>query len=150
MKHVFYRILVAASLLFLLPNLSMSQDLKGIWKLVSGDNTSREAARYKVFDKAGNYYNVDAFLEKVVDVSPEIKNQSSKAPFCPCRITRSGTYNVVSKGVYCENLKYEYGNTVNAIVPISYRIEGKTMILVFLLGRDTCREVYQKVSAIGK
>lgn len=35
------------------------------------------------------------------------------------------------------------------LVPISYRIDGKRMTLLFQLGNSVYREVYQKVSKLG-
>lgn len=72
------------------------------------------------------------------------------AYFCPYKITRSGEYNIIAEGLYCEVLHNEYGRTASALVPISYRIDGKRMTLLFQLGNSVYREVYQKVSKLGK
>ena len=52
MKGNLCKILLAVSFLFLMPNLCMSQNLKGIWRLVQNDATS-QVTRYKVLDKEG-------------------------------------------------------------------------------------------------
>ena len=57
MKKQFCKILLAVSFLFLVPALCMSQNLKGIWKLVQSEGSS-QVVRYKVLDKDGNYFNV--------------------------------------------------------------------------------------------
>ena len=62
MKGNLCKILLAVSFLFLMPNLCMSQNLKGIWRLVQNDATS-QVTRYKVLDKDGNYFNVDAYIK---------------------------------------------------------------------------------------
>ena len=62
----------------------------------------------------------------------------------------SGEYNIIAEGLYCEVLHNEYGRTASALVPISYRIDGKRMTLLFQLGNSVYREVYQKVSKLGK
>ena len=41
MKTKFCKILLAVSFLFLVSDLCMSQNLKGIWKLVQSDDTSQ-------------------------------------------------------------------------------------------------------------
>lgn len=147
MKRKFCKILLAVSFLFLVPNLCMSQNLKGIWKLVQNDETS-QVVRYKVLDKDGSYYNVDAYIKKAVDT--DSGNRSSKGVFCPYKITRSGEYSIIAKGLYCEKLRNEHGRPANAMVPISYRIDGKKMTLLFQLGNSVYREVYQKVSELGE
>ena len=53
MKKQFCKILLAVSFLFLVPALCMSQNLKGIWKLVQSEGSS-QVVRYKVLDKDGN------------------------------------------------------------------------------------------------
>ena len=60
------------------------------------------------------------------------------------------TGSVCNKGLYCEKLRNEHGRSANAIVPISYRIDGKKMTLLFQLGNSVYREVYQKVPELGK
>ncbi|MCS2308523.1 hypothetical protein KQP77_17390 [Bacteroides thetaiotaomicron] len=125
----------------------MSQNLKGIWKLVQSEGSS-QVVRYKVLDKEGNYFNVDAYIKDAVDVSSG--SRSSDDVFCPYKITRSGEYIIIAKGLYCEKLRNEHGRSANAIVPISYRIDGKKMTLLFRLGNNVYREVYQKVSKLGK
>ena len=135
MKTKFCKILLAVSFLFLVSDLCMSQNLKGIWKLVQSDDTS-QVVRYKVLDKDGNYFNVDS--------------RNSDGVFCPYKITRSGEYSIIAKGLYCEKLRNEHGRSANAIVPISYRIDGKKMTLLFQLGNSVYREVYQKVPELGK
>ena len=62
MKKQFCKILLAVSFLFLVPALCMSQNLKGIWKLVQSEGSS-QVVRYKVLDKDGNYFNVDEFRQ---------------------------------------------------------------------------------------
>ncbi len=114
MKRQFCKILLAVSFLFLVPAFCMSQNLKGIWKLVQSEGSS-QVVRYKVLDKEGNYFNVDAYIKNAVDVSSG--SRSSDDVFCPYKITRSGEY--------CEKLRNEHGRSANAIVPISYRIDGK-------------------------
>lgn len=57
MKGNLCKILLAVSFLFLMPNLCMSQNLKGIWRLVQNDATS-QVTRYKVLDKEGKFYEV--------------------------------------------------------------------------------------------
>ena len=54
MKGNLCKILLAVSFLFLMPNLCMSQNLKGIWRLVQNDATS-QVTRYKVLDKKANF-----------------------------------------------------------------------------------------------
>ena len=125
MKTKFCKILLAVSFLFLVSDLCMSQNLKGIWKLVQSDDTS-QVVRYKVLDKDGNYFNVDAYVKNTVE------------------------YSIIAKGLYCEKLRNEHGRSANAIVPISYRIDGKKMTLLFQLGNSVYREVYQKVPELGK
>ena len=139
MKKQFCKILLAVSFLFLVPALCMSQNLKGIWKLVQSEGSS-QVVRYKVLDKDGNYFNVDAYIKDAVDVSSG--SRSSDDVFCP--------YSIIAKGLYCEKLRNEHGRSANAIVPISYRIDGKKMTLLFRLGNNVYREVYQKVSKLGK
>lgn len=146
MKKQFCKILLAVSFLFLVPALCMSQNLKGIWKLVQSEGSS-QVVRYKVLDKDGNYFNVDAYIKDAVDVSSG--SRSSDDVFCPYKITRSGEYSIIAKGLYCEKLRNEHGRSANAIVPISYRIDGKKMTLLFRLGNNVYREVYQKVSKLG-
>lgn len=87
MKKQFCKILLAVSFLFLVPALCMSQNLKGIWKLVQSEGSS-QVVRYKVLDKDGNYFNVDAYIKDAVDVSSG--SRSSDDVFCPYKITRSG------------------------------------------------------------
>ena len=145
MKRQFCKILLAVSFLFLVSDLCMSQNLKGIWKLVQSDDTS-QVVRYKVLDKDGNYFNVDAYVKNTVDID----GRNSDGVFCPYKITRSGEYSIIAKGLYCEKLRNEHGRSANAIVPISYRIDGKKMTLLFQLGNSVYREVYQKVPELGK
>ena len=147
MKRQFCKILLAVSFLFLVPAFCMSQNLKGIWKLDQSEGSS-QVVRYKVLDKEGNYFNVDAYIKDAVDVSSG--SRSSDDVFCPYKITRSGEYSIIAKGLYCEKLRNEHGRSANAIVPISYRIDGKKMTLLFRLGNNVYREVYQKVSKLGK
>lgn len=147
MKGKLCKVLLAVSFLFLVPAFCMSQNLKGIWKLVQNDETS-QMIRYKVFDKDGNYYNVDAYIKNAVDI--DSGNGSSKGVFCPYKITRSGEYSIMAKGLYCEKLRNEHGRLANASIPISYRIDGKKMTLLFQLGNSVYREVYQKVPELGK
>ena len=125
MKTKFCKILLAVSFLFLVSDLCMSQNLKGIWKLVQSDDTS-QVVRYKVLDKDGNYFNVDAYVKNTVDID----GRNSDGVFCPYKITRSGEYSIIAKGLYCEKLRNEHGRSANAIVPISYRIDGKKMTLL--------------------
>ena len=125
MKTKFCKILLAVSFLFLVSDLCMSQNLKGIWKLVQSDDTS-QVVRYKVLDKDGNYFNVDAYVKNAVDID----GRNSDGVFCPYKITRSGEYSIITKGLYCEKLRNEHGRSANAIVPISYRIDGKKMTLL--------------------
>ena len=120
MKGNLCKILLAVSFLFLMPNLCMSQNLKGIWRLVKN----------AMYLEAGN--------------------RGTGSVFCPYKITRSGEYNIIAEGLYCEVLHNEYGRTASALVPISYRIDGKRMTLLFQLGNSVYREVYQKVSKLGK
>lgn len=54
MKKQFCKILLAVSFLFLVPALCMSQNLKGIWKLVQSEGSS-QVVRYKVL---GNILNL--------------------------------------------------------------------------------------------
>ena len=136
MKKQFCKILLAVSFLFLVPALCMSQNLKGIWKLVQSEGSS-QVVRYKVLD-----------IKDAGDVSSG--SRSSDDVFCPYKITRSGEYSIIAKGLYCEKLRNEHGRSANAIVPISYRIDGKKMTLLFRLGNNVYREVYQKVSKLGK
>ena len=145
MKGNLCKILLAVSFLFLVSDLCMSQNLKGIWKLVQSDDTS-QVVRYKVLDKDGNYFNEDANVKNAVDID----GRNSDGVFCPYKITRSGEYNIIAEGLYCEVLHNEYGRTASALVPISYRIDGKRMTLLFQLGNSVYREVYQKVSKLGK
>ena len=72
MKKQFCKILLAVSFLFLVPALCMSQNLKGIWKLVQSEGSS-QVVRYKVLDKDGNYFNVDAYIKDAVDVSSAVR-----------------------------------------------------------------------------
>lgn len=65
MKGNLCKILLAVSFLFLMPNLCMSQNLKGIWRLVQNDATS-QVTRYKVLDKEGKFYNVDAYVKNAM------------------------------------------------------------------------------------
>ena len=65
MKGTLCKILLAVSFLFLMPNLCMSQNLKGIWRLVQNDATS-QVTRYKVLDKEGKFYNVDAYVKNAM------------------------------------------------------------------------------------
>lgn len=81
MKRQFCKILLAVSFLFLVPALCMSQNLKGIWKLVQSEGSS-QVVRYKVLDKDGNYFNVDAYIKDAVDVSSG--SRSSDDVFCGC------------------------------------------------------------------
>ena len=55
MKGNLCKILLAVSFLFLVSDLCMSQNLRGIWILVQSDDTS-QVVRYKVLDKDGNYF----------------------------------------------------------------------------------------------
>ena len=139
MKGNLCKILLAVSFLFLMPNLCMSQNLKGIQRLVQND---------KVLDKEGKFYNVDAYVKNAMYL--EAGNRGTGSVFCPYKITRSGEYNIIAEGLYCEVLHNEYGRTASALVPISYRIDGKRMTLLFQLGNSVYREVYQKVSKLGK
>lgn len=148
MKEKLGKILLAVTFLFLVPNLCMSQSLKGIWKLMQGELTSAQASRYKIFEKNGHYYNVDAYVRNAVDIGTDDSSSTSK--FCPYKITRSGEYSIIAKGVYCEKLQNEYGRQVREFVPISYRIEGKKMTLLFRLGNTNYQEIYQKVPALGR
>ena len=147
MKGILCKILLAVSFLFLVSDLCMSQNLKGIWKLVQSDDTS-QVVRYKVLDKDGNYFNVDAYVKNAMYL--EAGNRGTGSVFCPYKITRSGEYSIIAKGLYCEKLRNEHGRSANAIVPISYRIDGKKMTLLFQLGNRVYREVYQKVPELGK
>ena len=147
MKTKFCKILLAVSFLFLMPNLCMSQNLKGIWRLVQNDATS-QVTRYKVVDKECKFYNVDAYVKNAMYL--EAGNRGTGSVFCPYKITRSGEYSIIAKGLYCEKLRNEHGRSANAIVPISYRIDGKKMTLLFQLGNSVYREVYQKVPELGK
>ena len=65
MKRQFCKILLAVSFLFLVPAFCMSQNLKGIWKLVQSEGSS-QVVRYKVLDKEGNYFNVDAYIGRCI------------------------------------------------------------------------------------
>ena len=93
MKKQFCKILLAVSFLFLVPAFCMSQNLKGIWKLVQSEGSS-QVVRYKVLDKEGNYFNVDAYIKNAVDVSSG--SRSSDDVFCPYKITRSGEYSIIA------------------------------------------------------
>ena len=104
--------------------------------------------RYKVLDKEGKFYNVDAYVKNAMYL--EAGNRGTGSVFCPYKITRSGEYSIIAKGLYCEKLRNEHGRSANAIVPISYRIDGKKMTLLFQLGNSVYREVYQKVPELGK
>lgn len=140
--------LLAVSFLFLVPNLCFSKGLEGIWKLIPSEKST--TIRYKVFDKAGNYYNVDAYTEYALNTD-ELLGHTSENPdaFCPCKITRSGSYHIVTKGLYYEQTKYYYGSpTGDEQFPISYRIKGKKMVLLFKMGGQIYQEVYQKVSSL--
>ena len=55
MKKQFCKILLAVSFLFLVPALCMSQNLKGIWKLVQSEGSS-QVVRYKVL---GDWYHAE-------------------------------------------------------------------------------------------
>lgn len=66
MKEKLCKILLAVSFLFLVSDFCMGQNLKGIWKLIQDDNTAHVTTRYKVFDKGGNYYNVDAYIKMLL------------------------------------------------------------------------------------
>lgn len=148
MKEKLGKILLAVTFLFLVPNLCMSQSLKGIWKLVEGDLMSAQASRYKIFDKDGHYYNVDAYVTSTVAFDKDSSRDNSA--FCPYKITRTGEYSIIAKGVYCEKLQNDYGRQVREFIPISYRIEGKKMTLLFRLGNRNYQEIYQKVPALGR
>ena len=87
MKGNLCKILLAVSFLFLMPNLCMSQNLKGIWRLVQNDATS-QVTRYKVLDKEGKFYNVDAYVKNAMYL--EAGNRGTGSVFCPYKITRSG------------------------------------------------------------
>ena len=78
----------------------MSQNLKGIWKLVQSEGSS-QVVRYKVLDKDGNYFNVDAYIKDAVDVSSG--SRSSDDVFCPYKITRSGEYSIIAKAFTARN-----------------------------------------------
>lgn len=94
MKGNLCKILLAVSFLFLMPNLCMSQNLKGIWRLVQNDATS-QVTRYKVLDKEGKFYNVDAYVKNAMYL--EAGNRGTGSVFCPYKITRSGEYNILQK-----------------------------------------------------
>ena len=98
MKGNLCKILLAVSFLFLMPNLCMSQNLKGIWRLVQNDATS-QVTRYKVLDKEGKFYNVDAYVKNAMYL--EAGNRGTGSVFCPYKITRSGEYNIIAEGLYC-------------------------------------------------
>lgn len=147
MKEKVCKVLLFVSFLFLVPSLCMSQNLQGIWKLISNNNAS-QVTRYKVLDKEGHFYNVDGYTKNAVYMNSG--SRCSDAVFCPYKITRSGEYSIIAKGLYCEKVRYEYGRTKSALVPISYRIDGKRLTLLFRLGNTNYREDYQKVSELGK
>lgn len=46
-----------------------------------------QVVRYKVLDKDGNYFNVDAYVKNAVDID----SRNSDGVFCPYKITRSGS-----------------------------------------------------------
>lgn len=100
MKRQFCKILLAVSFLFLVPAFCMSQNLKGIWKLVQSEGSS-QVVRYKVLDKEGNYFNVDAYIKDAVDVSSG--SRSSDDVFCPYKITRSGSTASLQKAFTARN-----------------------------------------------
>ena len=93
MKKQFCKILLAVSFLFLVPALCMSQNLKGIWKLVQSEGSS-QVVRYKVLDKEGKFYNVDAYVKNAMYL--EAGNRGTGSVFCPYKITRSGENKVFS------------------------------------------------------
>ncbi|WP_294476250.1 hypothetical protein [uncultured Bacteroides sp.] len=144
------KILLAVSFLFLIPNFCLSKDLEGIWMLISSKNTSKNI-RYKVFDKQGNYYNLDAIIKNAQSSFYDVPKRNSKIldVLYPYKITRSGSYHIIAKGLYYEKTKFYCGNpTREAQIPISYRIEKDKLILLFQLGDNVYREVYQKVSSL--
>lgn len=146
-----FKALLAVSFLFLIPNFCLSKDLEGIWKLMGSENTSQKI-RYKVFDKQGNYYNLDAIIKNARSID-DVTGHSSKVSdvFCPYKITRSGSYHIIKKGLYYEKTKFYNGNpTRDAQIPISYRITKGKLILLFQLGNSVYREVYHKVPSLGK
>lgn len=147
MKRNLCKIWLAVSFLFLTSNFCMSQDLKGVWRLVQ-DEVSSQVTRYKVLDKEGNFYNVDAYVKNAM--YSKAVDRGAKGVFCPYKITRSGEYSIIAEGLYCEKLHNEYGRKLDALVPISYRIDGKRITLLFQLGNNVYREVYQEVSKLGK
>ena len=100
MKKQFCKILLAVSFLFLVPALCMSQNLKGIWKLVQSEGSS-QVVRYKVLDKDGNYFNVDAYIKDAVDVSSG--SRSSDDVFCPYKITVRGSTASLQKAFTARN-----------------------------------------------
>ena len=113
---------------------------------IKSDGRDLSFVTVEVLDKDGNYFNVDAYVKNAVDID----GRNSDGVFCPYKITRSGEYSIIAKGLYCEKLRNEHGRSANAIVPISYRIDGKKMTLLFQLGNSVYREVYQKVPELGK
>ena len=137
MKRQFCKILLAVSFLFLVPALCMSQNLKGIWKLVQSEGSS-QVVRYKVLDKDGNYFNVDAYIKDAVDVSSG--SRSSDDVFCPYKITRSGEYSIIAKG-FCSGWAImsigkfirRYPNWVNE----SDFVDGGTQVSPFLVPDGT-------------
>ena len=147
MKGNLCKILLAVSFLFLVPALCMSQNLKGIWKLVQSEG-SPQVVRYKVLDKEGKFYNVDAYVKNAMYL--EAGNRGTGSVFCPYKITRSGEYNIIAEGLYCEVLHNEYGRTASALVPISYRIDGIRMSLFLVFGMCVLGDVYLFVSKLGK
>ena len=78
-------------------------------------------------------------------------SRSSEGIFCPYKITRSGEYSIIGKGAFIvRNCVMSMEDAADALVPISYRINGKRMTLLFQLGNNVYREVYQKVPELGK
>lgn len=114
---------------------SFANDLRGIWKLMSSQD--QPVLRYKVFDKQGNYYNLN--------VSKTDVDSEEKKPLSPANVTRWGCYHIAMKGIYVEKLMGD-----GQPIFISYKKKGNSMVLTFKLGSQVYREAYQKVLFIGK
>ena len=113
-----------------------------------GEKAFRERVESAPVVRLVNSVIEDAYVKNAMYL--EAGNRGTGSVFCPYKITRSGEYNIIAEGLYCEVLHNEYGRTASALVPISYRIDGKRMTLLFQLGNSVYREVYQKVSKLGK
>ena len=131
-----------------------AKGLEGVWRMSTVEPSS-SVVNYKVFTADGFYYNLRGNAEESVqevDAKGIILFRKITPSLAPYKITRSGTYKKITSDLYVEQLDNYFGREVSPIqkILISYHIQGKKMTIMFQLGEDVYREVYKKVSGVGR